>query len=145
MLQDFEATISERRALVLKEGQCVSQVTFLCSTILNFEGLRTRTPEALSMDSALFDLLKRCQATCSYAAKFSSSVSPLELRLLRRLVSAPLRGLLWQALATHTFCAFKRVLTFQVSRMLVCSVCFRVCWCNGMALDLFFGNAEEAV
>ncbi|XP_036378986.1 serine/threonine-protein kinase SMG1 [Megalops cyprinoides] len=87
VLQDFEATIAERRALVLKEGQCASQVTFLCSTILNFEGLRTRTPEALSMDGALFDLLKRCQATCSYAAQFSSSVSPLELRLLHRLSS----------------------------------------------------------
>ncbi|XP_035261317.1 serine/threonine-protein kinase SMG1 [Anguilla anguilla] len=98
VLQDFEATIGERRALVLKEGQCVSQVTFLCSTILNFEGLRTRTPDALAMDAALFDLLKRCQATCSYAAKFSSSVSPLELRLLCRLsstVDLPIGGSDW--------------------------------------------------
>ncbi|KAG9334965.1 hypothetical protein JZ751_006188 [Albula glossodonta] len=98
VLQDFEATIAERRALVLKESQCASQVTFLCSTILNFEGLRTRTPEALSMDGALFDLLKRCQATCSYAAKFSSSVSPLELRLLHRLsstVDLPIGGPDW--------------------------------------------------
>lgn len=63
------------------------QVTFLCSTILNFEGLRTRSPEALSMDAALFELLKRCQQTCSYAAQFSSTVSPLELQLLHRLVS----------------------------------------------------------
>lgn len=63
------------------------QVTFLCSTILNFEGLRTRTPEALNMDAALFELLKRCQQTCSFAAQFSSSVSPLELQLLHRLVS----------------------------------------------------------
>ncbi|XP_062388673.1 serine/threonine-protein kinase SMG1 isoform X3 [Sardina pilchardus] len=85
VLQDFEVTIGERRALVLKESQRSSQVTFLCSTILNFEGLRTRTPEALSMDAALFELLKRCQATCTYAAQFSSSVSPLELQLLHRL------------------------------------------------------------
>ncbi|XP_069036868.1 serine/threonine-protein kinase SMG1 isoform X1 [Lepisosteus oculatus] len=85
VLQDFEATIGERRALVMKEGQRTSQVTFLCSTILNLESLRTRTPEALSMDAALFDLVKRCQATCSYAAQFNSSVSPLELRLLHRL------------------------------------------------------------
>ncbi|MBN3303880.1 SMG1 kinase, partial [Amia calva] len=85
VLQDFEATIGERRALVMKEGQRTSQVTFLCSTILNFEGLRTRTPEALSMDAALFELVKRCQATCTYAAQFSSSVSPLELHLLHRL------------------------------------------------------------
>ena len=62
------------------------QVTFLCSTILNFEGLRTRSPEALNMDAALFELLKRCQQTCSYAAQFSSTVSPLELQLLHRLV-----------------------------------------------------------
>ena len=87
VLQDFEVTIGERRALVLKESQRSSQVTFLCSTILNFEGLRTRTPEALSMDAALFELLKRSQATCTYAAQFSSSVSPLELQLLHRLVS----------------------------------------------------------
>lgn len=86
MLQDFESTISERRALVVKESQRATQVTFLCGTVLNFESLRTRTPEALSMDAALFDLVKRCQATCSYAAQFSTSVSPLELQLLHRLV-----------------------------------------------------------
>ncbi|XP_028842210.1 serine/threonine-protein kinase SMG1 isoform X2 [Denticeps clupeoides] len=85
VLQDFEVTIGERRALVLKENQRSSQVTFLCSTIFNFESLRTRTPEALSMDAALFDLLKRCQATCSFAAQFSTSVSLLELQLLHRL------------------------------------------------------------
>lgn len=67
-----------------------SQVTFLCSTILNFEGLRTRTPDALNMDTALFELLKRCQQTCSYAAQFSTTVSPLELQLLHRLVSPAL-------------------------------------------------------
>ncbi|XP_047656550.1 serine/threonine-protein kinase SMG1 isoform X1 [Tachysurus fulvidraco] len=85
VLQDFESTITERRALVVKESQRTTQVTFLCSTVLNFEGLRTRTPEALSMDAALFDLVKRCQATCSYAAQFSTSVSSLELQLLHRL------------------------------------------------------------
>ncbi|KAF4093226.1 hypothetical protein AMELA_G00029800 [Ameiurus melas] len=85
VLQDFESTITERRALVLKESQRATQVTFLCSTVLNFEGLRTRTPEALSTDAALFDLVKRCQATCSYAAQFSTSVSSLELQLLHRL------------------------------------------------------------
>ncbi|KAL0197799.1 hypothetical protein M9458_006339, partial [Cirrhinus mrigala] len=85
VLQDFEATIAERRALVMKESQRANQVTFLCSTILNFEGLRTRTAEALNMDAALFELVKRCQATCSYAAQFSTSVSSLELQLLHRL------------------------------------------------------------
>ncbi|KAK3520199.1 hypothetical protein QTP70_017920, partial [Hemibagrus guttatus] len=85
VLQDFESTITERRALVVKESQRTTQVTFLCSTVLNFEGLRTRTPEALSMDAALFDLVKRCQATCSYAAQFSTTVSSLELQLLHRL------------------------------------------------------------
>ncbi|TNN24898.1 Serine/threonine-protein kinase SMG1 [Liparis tanakae] len=86
VLQDFEMTIRERRAMVSRENQRTSQVTFLCSTILNFEGLRTRSPEALSMDAALFELLKRCQQTCSYAAQFSSTVAPLELQLLQRLV-----------------------------------------------------------
>lgn len=38
------------------------------------------------MDAALFELLKRCQQTCSYASQFSSTVSPLELQLLHRLV-----------------------------------------------------------
>lgn len=90
VLQDFESTITERRALVLKESQRATQVTFLCSTVLNFEGLRTRTPEALSTDAALFDLVKRCQATCSYAAQFSTSVSSLELQLLHRLVRVSL-------------------------------------------------------
>ncbi|KAM6957377.1 serine/threonine-protein kinase SMG1 [Aplochiton taeniatus] len=85
VLQDFELTISQRRAMVARENQRTSQVTFLCSTILNFEGLRMRTPEALNMDAALFELLKRCQQTCSYAAQFSSTVSPLELQLLHRL------------------------------------------------------------
>ncbi|XP_071393422.1 serine/threonine-protein kinase SMG1 [Centroberyx affinis] len=85
VLQDFEMTIGERRAMVARENQRTSQVTFLCSTILNFEGLRTRSPEALNMDAALFELLKRCQQTCSYAAQFSSTVSPLELQLLHRL------------------------------------------------------------
>ncbi|XP_068192330.1 serine/threonine-protein kinase SMG1 isoform X2 [Antennarius striatus] len=85
ILQDFDLSIRERRALVSRENQRTSQVTFLCSTILNFEGLRTRSPEALNMDAALFELLKRCQQTCSYAAQFSSSVSPLELQLLHRL------------------------------------------------------------
>ncbi|XP_056263705.1 serine/threonine-protein kinase SMG1 isoform X2 [Pseudoliparis swirei] len=85
VLQDFEMTIRERRAMVSRENQRTSQVTFLCSTILNFEGLRTRSPEALSMDAALFELLKRCQQTCSYTAQFSSTVSPLELQLLHRL------------------------------------------------------------
>uniref|UniRef100_A0A8C4EIJ3 non-specific serine/threonine protein kinase n=1 Tax=Dicentrarchus labrax TaxID=13489 RepID=A0A8C4EIJ3_DICLA len=83
VLQDFEMTIRERRNVSLLSSL---QVTFLCSTILNFEGLRTRTPEALNMDAALFELLKRCQQTCSYAAQFSSTVSPLELQLLHRLV-----------------------------------------------------------
>nr|XP_046270775.1 serine/threonine-protein kinase SMG1 isoform X2 [Scatophagus argus] len=85
VLQDFEMTIRERRAMVARENQRTSQVTFLCSTILNFEGLRTRSPEALNLDAALFELLKRCQQTCSYAAQFSSTVSPLELQLLHRL------------------------------------------------------------
>lgn len=85
VLQDFEITIRERRAMVARENQRTSQVTFLCSTILNFEGLRTRSPEAINMDAALFELLKRCQQTCSYAAQFSSTVSPLELQLLHRL------------------------------------------------------------
>ncbi|XP_023140718.2 serine/threonine-protein kinase SMG1 isoform X2 [Amphiprion ocellaris] len=85
VLQDFEMTIRERRAMVARDNQRTSQVTFLCSTILNFESLRTRSPEALNMDAALFELLKRCQQTCSYAAQFSSTVSPLELQLLHRL------------------------------------------------------------
>ncbi|XP_077940467.1 serine/threonine-protein kinase SMG1 isoform X6 [Gasterosteus aculeatus] len=85
VLQDFEMTIRERRSMVARENQRSSQVTFLCSTILNFESLRTRSPEALNMDAALFELLKRCQQTCSYAAQFSSTVSPLELQLLLRL------------------------------------------------------------
>ncbi|XP_030237319.1 serine/threonine-protein kinase SMG1 isoform X2 [Gadus morhua] len=88
VLQDFELTIGERRAMVGRENQRTSQVTFLCSTILSFEGLRTRTPEALSMDAALLDLLKRCQQTCCYASQFSNTVSPLELELLQRLSPA---------------------------------------------------------
>uniref|UniRef100_A0A3P8VUM7 non-specific serine/threonine protein kinase n=1 Tax=Cynoglossus semilaevis TaxID=244447 RepID=A0A3P8VUM7_CYNSE len=87
VLQDFEMTIRDKRGLVARENQRTSQVTFLCSTILNFEGLRTRSPEALNMDAALFELLKRCQQTCTYAAQFNSAVSPLELQLLHRLVS----------------------------------------------------------
>ncbi|XP_069381042.1 serine/threonine-protein kinase SMG1 isoform X1 [Paralichthys olivaceus] len=85
VLQDFEMTIREKRGIVARENQRTSQVTFLCSTILNFEGLRIRSPEALNMDAALFELLKRCQQTCSYAAQFSNAVSPLELQLLHRL------------------------------------------------------------
>ncbi|XP_047215191.1 serine/threonine-protein kinase SMG1-like [Girardinichthys multiradiatus] len=85
VLQGFEMTIRDRRAMVARDNQRTSQVTFLCSTILNFEGLRIRSPEALSMDTALFELLKRCQQTCSYASQFSSTVSPLELQLLHRL------------------------------------------------------------
>ncbi|XP_069762351.1 serine/threonine-protein kinase SMG1 isoform X3 [Narcine bancroftii] len=87
VLQDFESTISERRNLVVKESQRANQVTFLCSTILHFEGLRTRTPEALSLDAALFDLIKQCQQMCSFASQFSSSVSDLELRLLKHLAT----------------------------------------------------------
>lgn len=64
------------------------QVTFLCSTILNFEGLRTQSSEALNMDAALFELLKHCQQTCSFATQFSTTVSPLELQLLHRLVGS---------------------------------------------------------
>ncbi|KAM9745691.1 serine/threonine-protein kinase SMG1 isoform 1-T1 [Menidia menidia] len=89
VLQDFEMTIRERRSTVARDNQRTNQVTFLCSTILNFESLRTRSPEALSMDAALFELLKRCQQTCSYAAQFSSTVSPLELQLLHRLGPLP--------------------------------------------------------
>ncbi|XP_041633863.1 serine/threonine-protein kinase SMG1 isoform X3 [Cheilinus undulatus] len=85
VLQDFEMTIRDRRAMVARENQRTSQVTFLCSTILNFESLRTRSPEALNMDASLFELLKRCQQTCSYAAQFNTTVSPLELQLLHRL------------------------------------------------------------
>ncbi|GCC18493.1 hypothetical protein chiPu_0017960 [Chiloscyllium punctatum] len=88
ILQDFEATITERRNMVMKESQRANQVTFLCSTILHFESLRTRTPEALSLDAALFDLIKRCQQMCSFASQFSSSVSDLELRLLKRLATS---------------------------------------------------------
>lgn len=88
VLQDFEATISERRNLVVKESQRANQVTFLCSTILHFESLRTRTAEALSLDTALFDLIKQCQQMCSFASQFSSSVSDLELRLLKRLATS---------------------------------------------------------
>ncbi|KAM3597338.1 uncharacterized protein V6R79_003264 [Siganus canaliculatus] len=85
VLQDFEMTIRDRRAVVARENQRTSQVTFLCSNILNFEGIRTRSPEAINMDATLFELLKRCQQTCSYTAQFSSTVSPLELQLLHRL------------------------------------------------------------
>lgn len=84
VLQDFEATITERRNFVLKENQRTSQVTFLCSTIIHFESLRTRTTETLSLDTSLFELLKRCQQMCSFASQFNSSVSELELRLLKR-------------------------------------------------------------
>ncbi|XP_073447222.1 serine/threonine-protein kinase SMG1 isoform X3 [Aquarana catesbeiana] len=89
VLQDFEATITERRNFVLKENQRTNQVTFLCSTIIHFESLRTRTTETLSMDTGLFELLKRCQQMCSFASQFNSSVSELELRLLKR-VQGPL-------------------------------------------------------
>uniref|UniRef100_A0A3B4F021 non-specific serine/threonine protein kinase n=1 Tax=Pundamilia nyererei TaxID=303518 RepID=A0A3B4F021_9CICH len=99
VLQDFEMTIRERRAMVARDNQRTSQVTFLCSTILNFEGLRTRSPEALSMDAALFELLKRCQQTCSYAAQFSSTVSALELQLLHRLVDLPIGSVEWLSCA----------------------------------------------
>lgn len=64
-----------------------SQVTFLCSNIIHFESLRTRTAEALNLDAALFELIKRCQQMCSFASQFNSSVSELELRLLQRVVS----------------------------------------------------------
>lgn len=64
-----------------------SQVTFLCSNIIHFESLRTRTAEALNLDTALFELIKRCQQMCSFASQFNSSVSELELRLLQRVVS----------------------------------------------------------
>ncbi|NXW02119.1 SMG1 kinase, partial [Fregetta grallaria] len=84
VLQDFDATIAERRNLVVKESQRASQVTFLCSNIIHFESLRTRTAEALNLDAALFELLKRCQQMCSFASQFNSSVSELELRLLQR-------------------------------------------------------------
>ncbi|KAM4698242.1 serine/threonine-protein kinase SMG1 [Rhinophrynus dorsalis] len=88
VLQDFEATITERRNLVLKENQRTNQVTFLCSTILHFEGLRTRTTETLSLDTGLFELIKRCQQMCSFASQFNSTVSELELRLLKRVGAA---------------------------------------------------------
>ena len=65
----------------------ILQVTFLCSNIIHFESLRTRTAEALNLDAALFELLKRCQQMCSFASQFNSSVSELELRLLQRVVS----------------------------------------------------------
>ncbi|KAG9477052.1 hypothetical protein GDO78_002442 [Eleutherodactylus coqui] len=84
VLQDFEATITERRNFMLKENQRTSQVTFLCSTIIHFESLRTRTTETLSVDTGLFELLKRCQQMCSFASQFNSSVSELELQLLKR-------------------------------------------------------------
>ncbi|KAF3818996.1 hypothetical protein GH733_012413 [Mirounga leonina] len=80
VLQDFEATIAERRNLVLKESQRASQVL----NIIHFESLRTRTAEALNLDAALFELIKRCQQMCSFASQFNSSVSELELRLLQR-------------------------------------------------------------
>lgn len=63
------------------------QVTFLCSNIIHFESLRTRTAEALNLDATLFELIKRCQQMCSFASQFNSSVSELELRLLQRVVS----------------------------------------------------------
>ncbi|XP_030068691.1 serine/threonine-protein kinase SMG1 isoform X4 [Microcaecilia unicolor] len=84
VLQDFETTITERRNLVLKESQRTSQVTFLCSNIIHFESLRTRTAETLNLDAGLFELIKRCQQMCSFASQFNSSVSDLELRLLKR-------------------------------------------------------------
>ncbi|CAI9571207.1 unnamed protein product [Staurois parvus] len=84
VLQDFESTITERRNFVLKENQRTNQVTFLCSTIIHFESLRTRTTETLSMDTSLFELIKRCQQMCSFASQFNSSVSELELQLLKR-------------------------------------------------------------
>ncbi|XP_063170959.1 serine/threonine-protein kinase SMG1 [Candoia aspera] len=84
VLQDFDATIAERRNLVLKESQRANQVTFLCSNIIHFESLRTRTAEALNLDAALFELTKRCQQMCSFASQFNSTVSDLELRLLHR-------------------------------------------------------------
>ncbi|XP_075035849.1 serine/threonine-protein kinase SMG1 [Mixophyes fleayi] len=84
VLQDFDATITERRNFVLTESQRTSQVTFLCSTIIHFESLRTRTAETLSLDSSLFELIKRCQQMCSFASQFNSSVSELELQLLKR-------------------------------------------------------------
>nr|XP_014350631.1 PREDICTED: serine/threonine-protein kinase SMG1 [Latimeria chalumnae] len=87
VLQDFETTITERRNLILKESQRTNQVTFLCSTILHFESLRTRTAETLNIDTGLFELIKRCQQMCSFASQFSSSVSDLELRLLKRLAA----------------------------------------------------------
>ncbi|XP_044160054.1 LOW QUALITY PROTEIN: serine/threonine-protein kinase SMG1 [Bufo gargarizans] len=88
VLQDFEATISERRNFMLKESQRTSQVTFLCSTIIHFESLRTRTAETLSLDTSLFELIKRCQQMCSFASQFNSSVSELELQLLKRVAAS---------------------------------------------------------
>ncbi|XP_078521376.1 serine/threonine-protein kinase SMG1 [Lissotriton helveticus] len=84
VLQDFEATITERRNIVVQESKRANQVTFLCSNIIHFESLRTRTTETLSLDASLFELIKRCQQMCSFASQFNSSVTDLELRLLKR-------------------------------------------------------------
>ncbi|XP_043946465.1 serine/threonine-protein kinase SMG1-like [Protopterus annectens] len=102
VLQDFEATITERRNLILSESQRTNQVTFLCSTVIHFESMRTRTNEALNLDSGLFELLKRCQQMCSFASQFSSSVLDLELRLLQRLsanLEHPIGSTEWLAYA----------------------------------------------
>ncbi|XP_032817004.1 serine/threonine-protein kinase SMG1 isoform X1 [Petromyzon marinus] len=86
VLQDFEATICQRRGTLLTEKERVSKVTMLCGAVLHFESLRTRTPESSVLDKACLELLQRCQGLSSYVAQCSNSVSPLELQLLRCLM-----------------------------------------------------------
>ncbi|XP_076458807.1 serine/threonine-protein kinase SMG1-like [Babylonia areolata] len=81
-MQNFQDASTARASLMEEESRLVSEVVNICQGVLHFEAWRTRTQEAVSIDTAFMSLINRCYESSLMLESTSTSVTPQELQLL---------------------------------------------------------------
>lgn len=81
-LQHFQDASAGRAHFLEEESQVVSEVVNVCQGILHFEAWRTRTQEAVSLDTNFMTIINKCYESSLMLESTSTSVTPQELQLL---------------------------------------------------------------
>ncbi|KAK7113677.1 hypothetical protein V1264_012925 [Littorina saxatilis] len=81
-LQNFQDASTARTQVLEDDSQLVSEVVNICQGILHFEAWRTRTQEAVTVDTGFMSLINRCYESCLMLESTSTSVTEQELQLL---------------------------------------------------------------
>ncbi|KAL8580399.1 hypothetical protein ACOMHN_020876 [Nucella lapillus] len=81
-LHHFQEASAARACFIEEESQLMSEVVSVCQGILHFEAWRTRTQEAVSLDTNFMAIINKCYESCLMLESTSTTVTPQELQLL---------------------------------------------------------------